>query len=104
MAAARNTALKEWPADGNSFAYSFVTTLDGTDAPVTGTGTPGGADAVALKRIDAHKTEGVLKKGGKEIAKVTTEMSKDGKVSTVKTKGKSSDGAESSSVSVYDKQ
>jgi hypothetical protein len=81
-----------------------VTNYDGKDSTVTGTGMPGGADTVALKRVDAHKTEGVLKKGGTEIAKVTSELSKDGKVATVKTKGKSADGKEISTESVYDKQ
>lgn len=91
-------------ADGSSFSYSFVSNYDGKDSPVTGTGTPGGADTIALKRVDAHKVEGTLKRGGKEIAKVTAEVSKDGKVSTVKSKGKNPDGKEFSSESVYDKQ
>jgi hypothetical protein len=91
-------------ADGSAIAYSFVTNYDGKDSTVTGTGMPGGADTVALKRVDAHKTEGVLKKGGTEIGSVTSELSKDGKVATVKTKGKSADGKEISSESVYDKQ
>ena len=91
-------------ADGSSFSYSFVSNYDGKDSPVTGAGTPGSADTIALKRVDAHKVEGTLKKGGKEIGKVTAEVSKDGKVSTVKSKGKNPDGKEFSSESVYDKQ
>lgn len=90
--------------DGTSYSYSFVTTYEGKDSPVTGTGTPGGADTIALKRINAHKVEGTLKKGGKEVGKVTAEVSKDGKVSTVTMKGKTADGKEASTVSVYDKQ
>ena len=91
-------------ADGSPVSYSFVTNYDGKDASVTGTGTPGGADAITLKRIDAHKTEGALKKGGKEIGKVVAEVSKDGKVATVKAKGKTTDGKVFSTDSVYDKQ
>jgi ABC-type phosphate transport system substrate-binding protein len=91
-------------ADGNSYAYSFVTNYDGKEVPVTGKGTPGGADSIALKRVNAHKVEGTLKKGGKEVGKVTAEVSKDGKVATVKMKGKSADGKDLSTDTVYDKQ
>jgi hypothetical protein len=91
-------------ADGNSYAYSFATMYDGKDAPVTGTGMPGGADTIALKRVNAHKVEGTLKKSGKEVGKVVAEVSKDGKVSTVTMKGKTADGKEASAVSLYDKQ
>ena len=91
-------------ADGKPFAFSFVTYYDGTEAAVTGTGTPAGADAISLKRVNPHKVEGTLLKGGKEVGKVTAEVSKDGKVSTVKGKGKSADGKEYSTESVYDKQ
>jgi hypothetical protein len=91
-------------ADGNSYAYSFETTYEGKDSPVTGTGTPDGADTIARKRIKAHKVEGTLKKSGKEVGKVVAEVSKDGKISTVTMKGKTTDGKEASTVSIYDKQ
>lgn len=91
-------------ADGNSYVYSFETTYEGKDSPVTGTGTPGGADTIALKRINLHKVEGTLKKSGKEVGKVVAEVSKDGKISTVTMKGKTTDGKEASTVSIYDKQ
>ena len=91
-------------ADGKPFAFSFVTYYDGTEAAVTGTGTPGGADAINLKRVNPHKIEGTLSKGGKEVGKVVAEVSKDGKVATVKGKGKTADGKEYSSESVYEKQ
>jgi hypothetical protein len=91
-------------AEGKSFSYSFVSNYDGKDSAITGAGSPGGADTIALKRVDAHKVEGTLKKGGKEIGKVTAEVSKDGKVSTVKTKGKTADGKEFSGDSVYEKE
>jgi hypothetical protein len=91
-------------ADGSSYAYSFSTNYDGMDSPITGTGTPGGANSIALKRVSSWKTEGTLKKDGREIIKVVAEVSKDGKVATVKSTGKTADGKESSSESVYDKQ
>jgi hypothetical protein len=91
-------------ADGTAFAYSFSTYYDGTNAAITGNGTPGGADAIMIKRVDPHKTEGTLWKGGKEVGKVSSEVSKDGKVVTVKGKGKTVDGKEFASESVFEKQ
>jgi hypothetical protein len=91
-------------ADGTPFAFSFVTNYDGKDCPVTGTGTPAGADSISLKRVNTHKIEGVLKKGGKEVGRVTSEVSKDGKVATVKGEGKGADDKVYSTDTVYDKQ
>ncbi len=91
-------------ADGASIAYSFSTNYDGQDSAITGTGAPGGADTIALKRVSSRRVEGALKKDGKEVGKVVAEVSKDDKVSTVKTKGKTGDGKEFSTETVYDKQ
>ena len=91
-------------ADGASVAYSFSTNYDGKDSAITGAGTPGGADTIALKRVSSRKVEGVLKKGGNEVAKVAAEVSSDGKITTVKSKGKTADGKEFGSESVYDMQ
>jgi len=90
-------------ADGSKFAYGFTSNLDGKDAAVSGTGMPGGADTVALKKVNADKTEGVLKKDGKEIGTVKAEVSKDGKTTTV-TANRKVDGKEIKAVSVYEKQ
>jgi hypothetical protein len=91
-------------ADGKPFAYSFSSNYDGKDSAITGTGAPYGADSITLKHISPSKTEGTLKKGGKEVAKVTAEVSKDGKVATIRSKGKGTDGKEVATDSVYDKQ
>ena len=91
-------------AEGKPFAYSFTSYYDKTNAAITGTGMPGGADAIDLKRINSHKIEGTLWKGGKEVGKVVAEVSKDGQVATVKGKGKTVDGKEYSTESVYEKQ
>jgi hypothetical protein len=91
-------------ADGSTASYSFSTNYDGKESPVTGSGMPGGADTIALKRVNSHKVEATLKRGGKEIGKAEAEVSKDGKVTTVKTKGKTADGKDYDSESVYDKQ
>lgn len=91
-------------ADGTSFSYSFTVTYDGKDYPVIGTGMPGGADTIAIKRVGTNKAEATLKKGGKEVGKAEAEVSKDGKVSTVKLEGKTANGKEYHSEAVYDKQ
>lgn len=91
-------------ASGDSVSYSFTTNYDGKDSAVMGTGMPGGADSIALKRIGSHKAEATLKKEGKEVGKAEAEVSKDGKVTTVKSKGKTPDGKDYNNVSVYEKQ
>jgi hypothetical protein len=91
-------------ADGKPFSYSFTVKYDGKDYPVTGTGMPAGADSIAIKLVGTNKAEAIQKKGGKEVAKAEAEVSKDGKVSTVKVKGKTVDGKDFHSESVYDKQ
>jgi len=97
-------SLEGVAADGTAFSFSFTVKYDGKDYPITGTGAPGGADTIAIKRIGTHKAEAIEKKGGKEVGKATAEVSADGKVSTVKVKGKTLDGKEFSSVAVYEKQ
>jgi hypothetical protein len=90
-------------ADGSKISYGFTTKLDGSDSAVSGVGTPGGADTVALERPSAHKITGVLKKGGAKIGTVWTAISPDGKSVTVNTRAKI-DGKEVKTQQVYDKQ
>jgi hypothetical protein len=91
-------------ADGKAIDYSFTSNYDGKDSAITGSGAPGGADAIAIKRTGANTTEAVLKKDGKEIGKSSSSVSKDGKVATTKGSGKGPDGKDYSTVVVYDKQ
>ncbi|HSY59836.1 MAG TPA: hypothetical protein VK795_09760 [Terriglobales bacterium] len=91
-------------ADGSAVNYSFTTNYDGKDQPVTGSGTPGGADAIAIKRVSPNKAEATLKKGGKQIGTAVATVSKDGKTTTVTTTMKSADGKDVVATSVYDKQ
>ena len=91
-------------ADGSALKYSFTVSYDGKDYPVTGTGMPGGADTIAIKRAGTNKATAVLKKGGKEIATSEVEVSKDGKTATIKAKGKNAEGKSMTSTMVYDKQ
>jgi hypothetical protein len=91
-------------ADGTPFAYSFTVKYDGKDYPVTGKGAPYGADAVSFKRASSHKTEVTLKRAGIDIGAAVAEVSSDGKIATVKGKGKLPDGKQVFTDSVYDKQ
>jgi hypothetical protein len=91
-------------ADGTAISYSFTVKYDGKDYPITGTGAPGGADSISIKRVGTNKAEAILKKDGKVVGKSTADVSKDGTVSTVRSKGKTPDGKDYSTDSVYDKQ
>ena len=91
-------------ADGKPFSYSFTVKYDGKDYPITGTGAPAGADTIAIRLVGTNKAKATEKKGGKEVAEAEAEVSKDGKVSTVKLKGKTMDGKEFHADTVYDKQ
>jgi hypothetical protein len=55
-------------------------------------------------KVSDSKTEGILKKGGREIGRASAEVSKHGKTVTVKTSGKDANGKEVKSESVYEKQ
>ena len=90
-------------ADGTPISYSFTVKFDGKDYPVTGT-MPGGADSIAIKKINANHYEATLKKAGKEVGTSKLEISKDGKVATITSKGTTADGKPSHTVAVYDKQ
>jgi hypothetical protein len=51
-------------ADGSRIAYSFATSLDGKPVPVSGSGTPAGADMEAVKRINSNTTTATYTKAG----------------------------------------
>jgi hypothetical protein len=90
-------------ADGSKISFGFTSKLDGSDSAVSGVGTPGGADTVALEHPSVHHITGVLKKDGAKIGTVATAISPDGKTVTVTTKAKI-DGKEVKTEQVYDKQ
>jgi hypothetical protein len=88
--------------DGKPMDYTFSTKFDGKASPLNGAGAPGGADSITLKRLNASKTTAA--KGGTEIGKSTAEVSKDGKITTITTTGKTPDGKDFSTTGVFDKQ
>src|ERR1700686_873767 len=85
--------------EGSSISYGFTVKYDGKDYPMTGN-SPGGIDMIAIKRVNANTYEATQKKAGKVAANTKVEVSKDGKVATITSKGTDS----TSYVAVYDKQ
>jgi hypothetical protein len=90
--------------DGTAFSFSFTTKLDGTDAEVSGTGVPYGADHIAIKQVNSHMSSATLKKGGKIVGTTSATVSHDGKMATLTSKGTDANGKPTKSVSIYDKQ
>jgi hypothetical protein len=90
-------------ADGSLRSYSFTAKFDGKDNPISGTGAPGGADTISLKRISADTNESTTKKAGKVVSVSRSTISKDGKVMTQTSKG-NANGESTSTVLVWDRQ
>ena len=90
--------------DGTALNYSFTVKYDGKDNEVAGSGIPYGADHIAIKRISSHKFSATLKKDDKIVGNSSSTVSKDGKTTTLISKGKDTSGQEVSSTSVYDRQ
>jgi hypothetical protein len=90
--------------DGTPVNYSYTVKYDGKDYPVTGAGTPNGADTITSKRIDANTAESTWKKGGKVVNTARRSISNDGKTMTSTASGTRPDGKATSARSVYDKQ
>jgi hypothetical protein len=70
-------------ADGKAIAYTFTVSYDGKDYPITGSGAPGGADTITIKRVNPSSYQSVLKKAGQPVLTTTAEVSKDGKTTTL---------------------
>lgn len=90
--------------DGSHSAWSYAANYDGKDNPISGTGTPNGADTVALKRINSNTTDATFKKAGKVVVRGRWVVSKDGKVMTIRAKGTNANGQPTNNVLVFDKQ
>jgi hypothetical protein len=91
-------------ADGSRIAYGYTGKYDGKDYPLTGTGTPNDADTLALKRINTDTYEVTAKRGGNVVMTARAVVSKDGKITTITTKGTDASGKPDRSVRVFYKQ
>ena len=89
-------------ADGSRVAWGYTVRFDGKPYPITGSG-PGGADAIAVKRVNARRVEATLQKAGKVIQTANRVVSKDGKTMTATAKVAGENGPPLF-VIVYDKQ
>ena len=95
-------SVRNEPASGAVQQYSYTTSLDGKDSPVTGNNP--NADTIAVKRIDANTIELVNKKGGKATTTQRNVVSPDGKTRTVTTTGTDPQGQKVNNVGVFEKQ
>lgn len=91
-------------SDGSRIAYSYTTRYDGKDSVISGVGFPLGADTVAETRVNAYTTTSISKKAGKVVMTTKSVVSKDGKVTTITTKGTGPKGQPISSILVWDRQ
>jgi hypothetical protein len=82
-----NTGMRE---DGTTVTWSYTAKYDGKEYPVTGSGP---FDTISIKQIDANTFTTVARaKGGKYHTTGRTVISKDGKTTTLTTKGTDADG------------
>ena len=95
--------MKGENADGSPISCGFTVKFDGKDYPAAGT-MPGGADSISIKKVDANHYEATLKKAGKKVSASKLEISKDGKVATLTSKGVSADSKPTHAVSTFHRQ
>jgi len=86
---------------GRQVTSVYLTTTDGEQHKVSGTGGP--ADSVALKQIDDRHAESALLHGGREIAKTMRAVADDGKTMTITYKGQDPEGNQVNYTLVFDK-
>jgi hypothetical protein len=91
-------------ADGSAVNFGFTVKYDGKDVEITGSGTPYGADHIAIKQVNSHMSTATLKKGDKIVGTTTATVSHDGKTATLNSKGTDASGKPVKSTAVYDKQ
>jgi len=89
-------------ADGSPVEWGYAVRFDGKYYPITGAG-PGGADAIAVRRINPRKVEATLAKGGKAVETASRVVSEDGKTMTATARRVGASGPPLF-VIVYDKQ
>src|SRR5262249_23047598 len=93
--------VKITDAEGKPIDIQSTFNYDGKDYPVIG---DPNVDAIALKRIDAHKVEFTRKKAGKVVVTGTSVVSKDGRTLTLTAKGTNAKGEKISNTLVFEKQ
>jgi hypothetical protein len=90
-------------SDGTMINATYTTKYDGTDASVTGTGSP--YDTISIKQVNANTlTDERKKTGGPYKATGRTVVSNGGKTMTTTVKGTNADNKQFTQVYVFDKQ
>jgi hypothetical protein len=74
-------------ANGQRIAYGYTAAFDGRSYPMTGSGIPGGADAITISRIDASTIGATLTKAGAEVMRARLTVSNDGNMLTITRSG-----------------
>jgi hypothetical protein len=90
-------------ASGNAYSYGATGRMDGSDCPLTGTGTRNGADSTSWKRIDAQTVDSKVKKAGEIVNHVMLEVSNDGKILTLREHGTNASGATTRGLRIYER-
>jgi hypothetical protein len=91
-------------ATGAAYSYTAAGKIDGRDCPMTGSGTRNGADSTSWIRIDAFTVDSIVKKAGAVVNLARLEVSKDGKVLTIREHGTNSSGVATRGIRIYDRQ
>jgi hypothetical protein len=91
-------------ATGAAYSYGAIGRIDGTDCPLTGSGTRNGADSTSWTRIDSNTFDSIVKKASNVVNLVRLEVSMDGEVLTLREHGANSIGVATRGVRIYDKQ
>jgi hypothetical protein len=92
-------SVRNEPASGSAYEYSYTTAADGSDSKVTGSNP--NADTIAVKRIDANSFEVISKRNGKVTITQRSVISSDTR--TVTTTGTDGQGQKVNNVAVFDK-
>ncbi len=88
-------------ADGQNYHAEMTPKFDGNDYRVTGAPV---ADTVSLSRINSKTLDYFWKKGGHEVERWRSVVSRDGKLLTVTLRKRDARGAYHTIISVWDKQ
>jgi hypothetical protein len=74
-------------AEGHRAKYGYAARFDGRYYPMTGSGIPGGADAIRLMRPDANTIEATLRKAETVVMRAALTVSRDGQLLTIRRTG-----------------
>lgn len=88
--------------DGKPVTNSNRYKLDGKEYPYNGPVM--GKGTIAVKKIDDHHTEAVLKGANGNVVKIQTVISKDGKTRTQSSTGTNGEGQKTNNTVIYEKQ